>query len=89
MHNGGMEDPIVARLAVIREREGLSTAAMARRIGVDQSYLHLVFRGDRGVGRKMLDGALAAFPELREVHAQALTISHADLVDVHGKRLVS
>lgn len=76
-----MEDPVVAKLLEIRKREQLSTAAMARRIGVDQSYLHLVFRGERGVGRKMLDGAIAAFPEVADAHARPLTIRHGDVAN--------
>ncbi|MGE3267139.1 MAG: hypothetical protein AB7P40_00215 [Chloroflexota bacterium] len=69
-----MNDPIAAKLMEIRDREGLTTAAMARRIGVDSSYLHLVFHGERNIGRKLLDGAMLAWPEVRDAHAQALTI---------------
>jgi transcriptional regulator with XRE-family HTH domain len=76
-----MDDPVVAKLLEIRNRERLSTAAMARRIGVDQSYLHLVFRGERGVGRKLLDGAIAAFPEVADAHARPLTIRHDTVAD--------
>lgn len=74
-----MRDAIAEKLLEIRDREGLSTAALARLIGVDGSYLHLVFRGERGVGRKMLDGAISAFPEVADTHARPLTISHDDL----------
>jgi transcriptional regulator with XRE-family HTH domain len=69
-----MRDAIAAKLLEIRDREGLTTAALARRIGVDSSYLHLVFRGEREIGRKMLDGAIVAFPEVADVYAQSLTI---------------
>ncbi len=69
-----MGDPIAAKLREIRAREGLTTAALARQIGVDSSYLHLVFRGERDIGRKMLDGAIVAYPEVADVYAQALTI---------------
>lgn len=70
---------MAAKLLEIRDREGLSTAALARRIGVDSSALHLVFRGDRGVGRKMLDGAIREFPEVAESLVRLLTISHEDV----------
>lgn len=76
-----MRDALADKLIEIRDREGLTTAAMARLIGVDGSYLHLVLRGERGVGRKMLDGAMSAFPEIAEAHAKALTISHDDVAD--------
>lgn len=71
-----MRDPVAAKLLEIRDREGLSTAAMARQIGVDGSYLHLVFKEERGVGRKMLEGALRVYPEVAITLAQSLTISH-------------
>lgn len=84
-----MRDPVVAKLLEIRDRESLSTAAMARRIGVDQSYLHLVFRGERGVGRKLLDGAIAAFPEVAEAHARPLTIRHDLMANEPDKEAVA
>lgn len=71
-----MEDSVIAKLREIRDREGLSTGRMARKIGVDQSTLYLVFRGQRGVGRKLLDLAIAAYPEIAESHVQPLTFSH-------------
>lgn len=77
-----MRDPVAVKLLEIRDREGLTTAALARRIGVDGSYLHLVFKGERGVWRKMLDGAVRAFPEVAAALAQALTISHDDMARV-------
>jgi transcriptional regulator with XRE-family HTH domain len=77
-----MRDPVAVKLLEIRDREGLTTAALARRIGVDGSYLHLVFKGERGVGRKMLDGAVRAFPEVAAALAQPLTISHDDMARV-------
>lgn len=78
---GFMHDPLAARLLEIRDREGLSTAALARRIGVDSSYLHLVFHGARAIGRKLLDGAIRAYPEVAQVYAQSLSISHTDVAD--------
>lgn len=74
-----MQDAVAAKLLEIRDREGLSTAALARRIGVDGSYLHLVFHGDRRPGRKLLDGAMREFPEVQAVYARSLTISHASV----------
>lgn len=81
----GMRDPVGDKLLEIRDRDGLTTAAMARLIGVDGSYLHLVFRGERRVGRKMLDGALVAFPEVGVFHARLLTISNDSVDDQHGE----
>lgn len=74
-----MTDPVVTKLREIRDRERLSTGALARRLDVDQSTLYLVFQGKRGVGRKLLDRAIAAFPELVDSHAQPLTSSHDDM----------
>lgn len=76
-----MRDPVAAKLIEIRDREGLSTGRMARKIGVDQSALYLVFQEKRGVGRKMLDLAIAAYPEIADSHAQPLTISHDDMAN--------
>jgi len=84
-----MRDPIADTLLEIRDREGLSTAAMARLLRVDQSYLHLVFRGERNVGRKMLDGAVRAFPEVRDAHARTLTISLDNEATTHGAEVAS
>lgn len=71
-----MRDPVVTKLIEIRDRERLSTGAMARRLDVDQSTLYLVFQGKRGVGRKLLDAAITAYPEVAEAHTLALTLSH-------------
>lgn len=68
-----MTDPLVAKLVEIQDREGLNGVEFARRLGVHTSYWHLVRQGDRGVGRKLLDGALAAFPEFASFYAQFLT----------------
>ena len=68
-----MRDPVVAKLLEIRDRERLSTGALARRLDVDQSTLYLVFQGKRNVGRKLLDRAIAAFPEMADVPALSLT----------------
>lgn len=76
-----MQDPVADKLAEIRDREGMSTAAMARRIGVDSSYLHLVFHGDRSIGRKLLDGAILAWPEVADVYAQSLAIRRESVAD--------
>lgn len=76
-----MQDPVVAKLIEIRDRERISAGRMARKIGVDQSTLYLVFKGDRGVGRKLLELAIAAYPEIADSHAQALTIRHATMAD--------
>jgi DNA-binding XRE family transcriptional regulator len=77
-----MEDPVVAKLREIRDRDRLSTGRMARKIGVDQSTLYLVFQGKRGVGRKLLDLAIAAYPEIADSHVRPLTIRHDDVADM-------
>lgn len=64
------------RLIEIREREQLSMRAMADAIGVNVAYLHHALHGKVGVGRKMLDGAIRAYPELADVYARSLTIRH-------------
>ena len=79
-----MRDPLVAKLIEIRDREGLSSAAMARRLGVNPSYLHLVLKGERAVGRKMLDGAIREFPEVHAAYARALTFE--DVSDTESQR---
>jgi hypothetical protein len=74
-----MNDPLVAKLIEIQESEGLNGVEFARRLGVHTSYWHLVRQGDRGVGRKLLDGALAAFPEFAAFYARRLTIGQNQL----------
>lgn len=84
-----MQDPVVAKLREIRDREGLSTGRMARQIGVDQSTLYLVFQGQRGVGRKLLDLAIAAYPEIADSHANPLTLRHEDMANEQDTEAVA
>jgi transcriptional regulator with XRE-family HTH domain len=69
-----MSDPLANKLAEILVREQITQEQMAHRIGVSTGYLSMVLAGKRGVGRKLLDGAGAAFPELLAAHAASLTI---------------
>ena len=71
-----MSNPLVAKLIEIQEREGLNGVEFSRLLGVHNSYWHLVRQGDRGIGRKLLDGACSAFPEFAAYYAQTLTIRH-------------
>lgn len=76
-----MRNALVARLMEIQAAEGLTGSAFAEKLGVHVSYWHLVTHGRRGVGRKLLDAALRAYPELADVYAQSLTISQDDIDD--------
>jgi transcriptional regulator with XRE-family HTH domain len=69
-----MRDPLADALTTILQREGLTQEQMAKRIDVTPSYLSRVLSGKRGVGRKLLDNAASAFPELLTAHAASLTI---------------
>jgi len=84
-----MSDPLVAKLIEIQEREQLNGVEFARRLGVHTSYWHLVRQGDRGVGRKLLDGALTAFPEFAAFYAQRLTISQDQSADTPKREAVA
>lgn len=71
-----MQDPLVDRLNEIRERDGLTYLSLAELLGVDQAYVYRVLKGQGPMGRKLLDGALRAYPELRQVYADSLTVRH-------------
>jgi len=69
-------DPFVMALIERQEKLDVSGDEFARLIGVTAAYWSLARRGKRGIGRKLIDGALAAFSDLSYPCAQSLTISN-------------
>lgn len=67
-------DPLITFLIEIQEREGLTTTAMAERLGVDKSTWSCARRGiANSVGERFRLKAVRAFPELFELYtAQVL-----------------
>lgn len=59
-----MVEPLVLKLIERQEAEGISGAAFARRLGITKSYWWKVSHGDQLAGRKIVDGALSAYPDL-------------------------
>lgn len=59
-----MDDPFVLALLERQEAEGLSIREFAQKLGVSASYWSRASRGDREVGRPLIKGALAAYPDL-------------------------
>ena len=53
-------------LRKLRELQGdMPLAAFARKLGIDPSYLSRLYRGERGPGLRVVQGALRAFPRVR------------------------
>ena len=50
-------------LEALTRAEGLSHAALARRLGISRSYLFRLLRGERRPGIKFLYGLRTAFPQ--------------------------
>lgn len=65
-------DPIVQRLEEIRQREGMTQNAMARRLGVDRGLWSRIRRGKISPGRSSLERAFRAYPELHFLYAVTL-----------------
>ena len=74
--------PLISRLSEFQAREGLSARQFAqRRLHVNASTWTRARRGDIGVGKKLLDAAVRAFPELSYLYVQVLQepiVSDAD-----------
>lgn len=75
-----MRDPVAVRLNEIRAREKLSFKAMADAMAVDVGQLYRALDKEAGIGRKMLDGAIRAYPEIADVYARSLTTDHDSIV---------
>lgn len=66
-------DPIIKRLIEIQHEKGMTSTSFAELLGLDKSTWSKVRSGDiQSAGRKILDGALRAFPELAYLHVQML-----------------
>lgn len=73
-----MTDPFVLALIERQEREGLGSNEFARKLGVSPTYWSRARRGDREVGRPLIRGALAAYPDLAPLLVPKVTISTVD-----------
>ena len=61
-----MSEIIIGKLKDIQEREGLSDAAMAERLGCSRQTYNSTRLGRIPTGNKILKGVSTAFPELKD-----------------------
>ena len=66
-----------AFLAQRKAAEGLSTAEMAARLGINRVYLHLILKGDRPVSVKLARRLRHIYPELLLILVRELTSTEA------------
>lgn len=59
--------PLVRRLIELQQELSESDRRFAVRLGIDWSYWSYVRRGERAAGRKLIEGACQAFPEVRSL----------------------
>lgn len=70
-----MLDPLVERLLVLQEAEGLSNTAFAEKLGIDVSQWSRIRRGVVPAGGKVIRGALRAYPGLSDTLAKSVQIT--------------
>jgi transcriptional regulator with XRE-family HTH domain len=58
---------IAARIKAVRKSKGLTQVQLAPRIGIQQSHLSAIERGDAGVGARLVRIAAALGVEPREL----------------------
>lgn len=68
-YTGDMEqhtqvDPYVRALVDRQITLGITADEFARRLGIHPSYWSLICAGKRGIGIKLINGGLAAFPDI-------------------------
>lgn len=68
--------PLVGRLIEVQTQRGQSDRQFAAALGVDWSYWSYVRKGKRAAGRKLIEGACRAFPEVRVLVGQECGIPH-------------
>ena len=68
----GMEEARVF-LAAKKQAEGWSTSEMARRLGMNRIYLHLILKGDRPVTLSLAKKLRPLYPELLLIIVGELT----------------
>lgn len=69
-------DTLTVALERIRARDGLSVAALARRLGVGHSTLIMLRQGKRHPGEKLLRAIMHNLPELTPVVLHYLQNGH-------------
>lgn len=73
----GLANPLIVRLIEIQAQEGLSTRQFAdQRLHVEPSTWSRARRGDTMMGKKLLDAALHAYPELSYLYVQVIHLSN-------------
>lgn len=70
----GMEEAR-AFLAAKKAESGLTTSAMARRLGITRVYLHLLLTGQRPVSLKLAQRVRSIYPELLLIVLSEITRS--------------
>jgi transcriptional regulator with XRE-family HTH domain len=65
-HRRARVDRLVRRLRAMQEKQRLTWADLAQRLGVSVAMVGMVYSGQRVPGRKFLHGVLRAFPCLRD-----------------------
>ncbi len=73
--------PFVTRLTEIQAELGESDRCFAARLGVDWSYWAYARKGARVAGRKLIEGACRAFPDVRVLVGVQWTIGKSSDVD--------
>lgn len=73
--------PLVGRLIEVQTEHGQSDRQFAARLGVDWSYWSYVRKGKRAAGRKLIEGACRAFPEVRILVGQEWGIPLENVAD--------
>jgi len=68
------QDPIVEKLKAEQDRAGMSTRAFARHLEIDPTLWSRIRRGERGMGREVLERALRRYPKLRDLFAEPVTV---------------
>jgi hypothetical protein len=66
-------DALVDALSRIRERDYLSIAGMARRLGFSAGHLSMVFSGKRRPGIRFVRAVFEHYPEIRRQMAHRLS----------------
>lgn len=57
--------PLIKRLVEIQRELDASDRQFAAKLGVDWSFWSYARKGERAAGRKLIEGACRAFPEVR------------------------
>lgn len=72
MATSGKLNPVVARLLDIQRERNLGNSDLAAALGLNRSQWWRVKTGASEPGRRFLEAACAAFPEVSEVYLESL-----------------